>query len=67
MWKYGGTDKPFWQYQIGTRQHDTWAGLAFEQLCLNHHRQIEQALGISGVLTEVYSWTPPTPQRKRLR
>ena len=57
--KYGGTDKPFWQYQIGTRQHDTWAGLAFEQLCLNHHRQIEQALGISGVLTEVYSWTPP--------
>lgn len=50
-------DKPFWQYQIGTRQHDTWAGLAFEQLCLNHHIQIEQALGISGTATKVYSWT----------
>ena len=62
--KYGGTDKPFWQYQIGTRQHDTWAGLAFEQLCLNHHRQIEQALGISGVLTEVY-WTPPHAAEER--
>ena len=57
--KHGGADKPFWQYQIGTRQHDTWAGLAFEQLCLNHHKQIEQALGISGVLTDVYSWTTP--------
>ena len=54
-----GTDKPFWQYQIGTRLHDIWAGLAFEQLCLNHHKQIEQALGISGVLTDVYSWTTP--------
>ena len=50
-------DKPFWQYQIATRQHDTWAGLAFEQLCLNHHIQIEQALGISGTTTKVYSWT----------
>lgn len=54
------TDKPFWQYQIGTRLHDTWAGLAFEQLCLNHHRQIEQALGISGILTKVYSWNSPS-------
>lgn len=57
--KHRGTDKPFWQYQIGTRLHDIWAGLAFEQLCLNHHKQIEQALGISGVLTDVYSWTTP--------
>ena len=32
----GKTDKAFWQFQIGTRQHDTWAGLAFEQLCLNY-------------------------------
>ena len=55
--KYGHSDKPFWQYQIGTRQHDTWAGLAFEQLCLNHHQQIEKALGISGIITQVYSWT----------
>lgn len=55
----GKTDKAFWQYQIGTRQHDTWAGLAFEQLCLNHHKQIEQALGIAVISTKVYSWTAP--------
>ena len=54
--KYGNTDKAFWQYQIGTRLHDTWAGLDFEQLCLKHHRQIEQALGIAGVTTSIYSW-----------
>ncbi|MBR4392365.1 MAG: ATP-binding protein [Bacteroidales bacterium] len=54
--KYGHSDKPFWQYQIGTRTHDTWAGLAFEQLCLNHHQQIEKSLGISGIITQVYSW-----------
>lgn len=55
--KNAPSDKPFWQYQVGTHQHDTWAGLAFEQLCLNHHRQIEQALGISGISTKVYSWS----------
>lgn len=57
--KYGGTDKPFWSYQIGTHRHAAWSGLAFEQLCLNHHRQIELALGITGVATQVYSWTSP--------
>lgn len=54
--KNAPNDKPFWQYQIGTHKHDTWAGIAFEQLCLNHHRQIERALGISGIITKVYSW-----------
>ena len=63
--KYSNTDKAFWQYQIGTHLHDTWAGLAFEQLCLNHHRQIEQALGISGITTSICSWaTSPTEEAK---
>lgn len=53
-------DKPFWQLQIGGHRHTTWAGLAFEQLCLNHSRQIEQSLGISGIMTQVFSWTAST-------
>lgn len=57
--KYGHSDKPFWQYQTGSRRHDTWAGLAFELLCLNHHQQIEKSLGISGIITQVYSWVTP--------
>ncbi|MDE7086250.1 MAG: hypothetical protein K2O48_06165 [Prevotella sp.] len=63
--KYGNTDKAFWQYQVGTHLHDTWAGLAFEQLCLNHHRQIEQALGIAGVTTNVYSWTASPDENEK--
>lgn len=54
--KYGTFDKPFWQFQIGTHQHDAWAGLAFEQLCLIHLPQIENALGISGIITQAFSW-----------
>ena len=63
--KYGTSDKPFWQFQQGTRTHDTWAGLAFEQLCLNHHRQIEAKLGISGILTQTFSWTAPADSEER--
>lgn len=63
--KYGNTAKAFWQYQVGTHLHDTWAGLAFEQLCLNHHCQIEKALGISGVTTNICSWiTSPDEEEK---
>lgn len=56
MKKLGTSQKSLWQSQIGTAAHNTWAGLAFEMLCLNHHFQIEQKLGVSGVLTNVYSW-----------
>lgn len=55
--KNGVSDNAFWQYQLGTRIHTTWAGLAFEILCLNHRRQIEKRLGISGIHTSVYSWS----------
>lgn len=56
---YGHYNKAFWQFQIGTHRHDVWSGLAFELLCLNHHRQIEQALGIAGIVTQVFSWITP--------
>ena len=57
--KFGSTGKSFWQFQQGTHQHSVWAGLAFEQLCLNHYQQIERALGISGVMTSRFSWIAP--------
>jgi len=49
----------FWSQSIGSPQYNTWAGLAFEMLCLNHVPQIKQALGISGIQTSVYSWRTP--------
>ena len=46
----------FWMRFCKTPAHAAWAGYAFEILCLMHVRQIRKALGISGVLTEIYSW-----------
>jgi len=46
----------YWLRFCNTPAHSNWAGHAFEILCLLHVRQIRGALGISGVLTEIYSW-----------
>lgn len=35
---------------------DTWKGLAFERLCLAHLPQIKNALGISGISTNSFSY-----------
>ena len=49
-------DTHFWTNSMNSPLHGTWAGLAFERLCLSHLPQIKQALGISGVLTLACSW-----------
>jgi hypothetical protein len=33
-----------------------WAGFAYEQVCLSHVTQIKKALGISGILSQSFSW-----------
>lgn len=54
--KHQPTEKGFWKFQLNTPQINSWAGYAFEQVCLYHYPQIEKALGISGVLTSCSSW-----------
>lgn len=49
-------DPHYWAHSILGAEHHTWAGLAFELLCLRHVEQIKKALGISGVLSQNYSW-----------
>ena len=51
-----GTDEHFWTLLHETPEVNTWRGLAFERLCLWHLPQLRAALGISGVLTDAYSW-----------
>lgn len=46
----------FWLDSISSPVHDSWAGYAFEILCLNHLPQIKSALGISGVDSRAVSW-----------
>lgn len=50
-------DEHFWENQINVPAINIWNGLAFERVCLEHIPQIKKKLGISGVLTEVCSWS----------
>lgn len=49
-------DEHFWSASIDSAMHRAWGGLAFERLCMAHTQQIKVALGIAGVLSNVYSW-----------
>ena len=49
-------DEHFWTKQMNTPVVNTWLGLAFERVCMEHVNQIKMKLGISGVLTDVNSW-----------
>jgi len=50
----------YWLRFCTTPAHSSWAGYAFEILCLLHVPQIRKSLGISGIMTEVYSWKSKT-------
>ena len=50
----------FWLHFSTTSAHASWCGYAFERVCLHHVPQIRRALGISGVLAQVYSWRSKT-------
>lgn len=50
------SDEHYWTNTYTSASHNTWKGLAFERVCLQHIPQIKAALGISGVRTNVCSW-----------
>jgi hypothetical protein len=54
-------DTRFWTSSYATPVHATWAGLAFERLCLLHVDGIKKALGVSGVVGSVCSWRGGSP------
>ena len=55
--KYSGQDSHFWSNMQDNPRRTTWQGYAFEQVCMHHIPQIKLKLGISGVLSEVCSWS----------
>ena len=52
-------DRHFWSSSIGGGFINAWRGIAFERLCLQHVDEIKRALGIAGVIANVYSWCCP--------
>lgn len=49
-------DAHYWSKSIDKPIYNTWCGLAFERVCLLHSEMIKQKLGISGVVSNEYSW-----------
>jgi len=52
--KYKGENA--WVNLIDNPAHRSWQGLAFEQVCIDHVRQIKKTLGISGVQSSDTAW-----------
>ena len=48
-------DEKNWANQMNTPLANTWTGLAFERVCMEHIPQIKRKLGISGILSDVSS------------
>lgn len=46
-----------WQQITQKQAYKVWTGYAFENLCFKHIFQIKKALGISGIISNVYSYT----------
>ena len=49
-------DEHYWQHSVNSPRVNAWRGLSFERVCFWHIPQIKAALGVSGVLTQVYCW-----------
>ncbi len=49
-------DPQWWTHHMDSRSVLSWMGLTFELICMSHHQQIKQALGISGMATNVSTW-----------
>ncbi|MDE5796760.1 MAG: ATP-binding protein, partial [Muribaculaceae bacterium] len=49
-------DDEYWIKMMQSPTYNTWCGLAFERVCLLHSRQIKAALGISGIMANIFSW-----------
>lgn len=49
-------DEHFWSNNADSSSINAWCGLAFERICLQHVSQIKNALGISGVASEEFSF-----------
>ena len=46
----------FWTKASDLPERRAWEGLAFERVCLQHSREIKEALRIGGVIADMCSW-----------
>jgi len=49
-------DSEYWSHMLNTPAQNTWYGLAFERVCMDHVPQILHSIGIDRIQTDYYSW-----------
>lgn len=59
-------DDNWWSHNLDDSGVHAWQGLTFELICMQHHKQIKKALGISGMATEVSTWTCQRDEKNNL-
>jgi uncharacterized protein len=59
------SDQQYWLNKLDDADVRAWQGFAFERLCWDHIAQIKQKLGISGVATEISTWSTPGSMQKQ--
>lgn len=53
---FAGSSPRHWEHKRGAPSWRSWAGYAFEGICLKHSAQIRQALGIDSIAVETGAW-----------
>ncbi len=53
---YANSNPSYWQSNLGSPSINNWCGLALERVVMSHIGKIKDALGISNVQCEFYSW-----------
>lgn len=49
-------EEEWWSKNFDSPSVLSWMGTTFETVCLRHHRQIKQALGLNAIATETSNW-----------
>lgn len=49
-------EERWWSKNITSQKVSAWMGTTFEMICLKHHRQIKDALGLGVISTETTTW-----------
>ncbi|MBI5242667.1 MAG: ATP-binding protein [Elusimicrobia bacterium] len=64
---FAGSSPRYWEQKRATPAWRSWAGYAFESICLKHSAQIRKALGIDSIGVDAGSWryVPPRGSTER--
>ncbi len=54
---FEGGEEDYWIKKRASRNWESWAGYAFENICFKHLTRIKSALGVGGVSTTASKWS----------